>query len=133
MKLLNIRAVKEAILKPAIENLKNIKYIASLSDDESLRCMDVFTYGRIVGIQEERARRQGKKYEVPTLVDDAAMEFIKLISSITRDLSEEEKEIFLNNVALDIENKATSDKGKRLGLDIIRFVSKNTYKEKALN
>ena len=132
MNLLNIKAVKEAIMKPSIDHLKNIKYIASLSDDETLRFIDIFTYGRIVGMQEERARRQGRVYEIPTLVDDVAMILINLINSRVIDLSKEEQECFLKDLALNIENKVSSDNGKRLVLDIIRFISKN-IKKKAIN
>lgn len=71
MNLLNIKVIKRACIK--LSHLKNIKYIASLNEDEMLRFLYVFAYGRIVGIQEERSRRQGKDYEVPTLVDDTSM------------------------------------------------------------
>lgn len=123
MNLLNIKAIKRTCIK--LSHLKNIKYIASLNEDEMLRFLYVFTYGRIVGIQEERSRRQGKDYEASTLVDDTSMQLIKLINSIAIDLSEEEQKDFFNNLILSIDNKATSDRVRRAGLNIIRFVSEN--------
>lgn len=123
MNLLNIKVIKRACIK--LSHLKNIKYIASLNEDERLRFLYVFAYGRIVGIQEERSRRQGKDYEVPNLVDDTSMQLINLINSIAIDLSEEEQKDFLNNLILSIDNKATSDRVRRAGLNIIRFVSEN--------
>lgn len=132
MNLLNIKAVEQALMKPVIGHLKNIKYIAGLNKDEGVGFIDVFTYGRIVGIQEERARRQGKYYEVPTLVDDVSMDLINLINSIAIDLSEEEREDFLNNLALNIKDKASSDRYRRIGLQIISFIS-GELKKKAIN
>lgn len=123
MNLLNIKVIKRVCIK--LSHLKNIKYIASLNEDEGLRFLYVFIYGRIVGIQEERSRRQGKDYEVPTFVDDTSMQLINLINSIAIDLSEEEQKDFLNNLILSIDNKATSDRVRRAGLNIIRFVSEN--------
>lgn len=132
MNLLNIKAVEQALMKPVIGHLKNIKYIAGLNKDEGVGFIDVFKYGRIVGIQEERARRQGKYYEVPTLVDDVSMDLINLINSIAIDLSEEEREDFLNNLALNIKDKASSDRYRRIGLQIISFIS-GELKKKAIN
>lgn len=132
MNLLNMRAIEKAAMGSVIKHLKNIKYIEGLQEEEGMKCIDVFIYGRIVGTQEERSRRQGRAYEPPILVDDVSMELINLINFVLIDLAAEEEECFLNDLALWCEGRDSSDKSKSLALSIIKCI-RTVSKKKALN
>jgi hypothetical protein len=81
MKLLKYEAIKETRIP--LDHLNNIDTVKGLSEDETTKNVYVFEYGRIIGIQEERARRRRQKAEAPILINSF---FEKLFKELHEEL-----------------------------------------------
>jgi hypothetical protein len=105
MRLLNVKAINEAPLP--LGYLKEIDYISKQC--EKLKHMNIFEYGRIIGIQQERARRKGVEYKKPILVDDFCMELIKLIDKVASNVDYEQVDEFFVDLAAEVINSLNDD------------------------
>lgn len=102
MKILNIKAIIEAPVET--KHYKDIRYLQGLNQDKTIQALDVFQYGRIVGIREERARRQGKPYEKAILIDGFSMDIFKMLHKASKGLSDEELDGFFDDIMGYVQN-----------------------------
>lgn len=71
MKVLPVEAITNADYPKGHEiNLLVVREMSSKDKARSI-AYDAFSYGRIIGIQEERARNSRKTFEIPVLIDTA--------------------------------------------------------------
>ncbi|ADZ82602.1 hypothetical protein [Cellulosilyticum lentocellum] len=89
MKLLNIKSIEKALTP--WEYLRDLKHLRKLAEcDECTEAIYAFNYGRIIGIQQERARRRGEKYEKAFLVGDLFLDLYEVVSKGSENIPTED-------------------------------------------
>lgn len=130
MKLLNINSIKKALIP--WEYLNDLKCLRGLSDDGFFQSTYAFNYGRIVGIQQERARHKGKKYEKAILVNDSFFYLYKVTSEALEGVPTEELDDFFEYMN-DYVTTKMSDSVRDKVLMLLDAIKKQNYKKEAIN
>ncbi len=130
MKLLNINSVEKALIP--WEHLNDLKYLREMAEgDECSEAIYAFNYGRIIGIQQERARRKGEEYEKAILADDLFFDLYKLANEGAEIIQTEDLDDFfehMNNYVNTEMMEAVRDKVSKM-LSVIKKLELQKRKE----
>lgn len=88
MNLLSIEAINRSYSHN--DHWQNIKVVSHLHDNQFLNLLSVFQYGRIVGIQEERARRNRKEISSPVIFELYVLKSLDEICKAYKEIDNQE-------------------------------------------
>lgn len=97
MKVLNTKSIKKALVP--WDYLEDLGYLRELAKgNDCIKSINAFNYGRIIGIQQERARRKGQRYEKAILADDLFFDLYKIVNEAVEIIQTEDLNDFFENM-----------------------------------
>ena len=131
MNILSVQAIKKTY--SYCDHWENIKVVSRLDEEEFIKFLSVFHYGRIVGIQEERARRNRQAVSTPIISESYILTSISDILKASSGIDSQELRSILKYFFKEQERERGQEVSPRVKdfLELIVKIKEKEEKEKS--